>query len=62
MQMPERKDIPFRAETPFRLRICVCCGEQMTQASRFLRNPNLCDGCAGLVDCVEETEPPKDAL
>jgi hypothetical protein len=42
------------------VRICICCGEPMTEAGNALsRNPNLCASCSSLADGMEETKDRK---
>src|SRR5262252_2750692 len=38
-----------------RPRICICCGEPMSEAGNSLsRNPNVCASCSSLADGMEE--------
>ncbi len=36
-------------------RICICCGEPMSEAGNALsRNPNVCASCSSMADGMEE--------
>jgi hypothetical protein len=41
-------------------RICVCCGEPISEKGNVLsRNPNLCASCSSLADGMGEAESPE---
>ena len=49
--------------TRMKPRICICCGEPMTESLASLsRNPNVCSSCSSLVDGMDEGSFSKDAL
>ena len=42
-----------------RPRICICCGEPITEHGNALsRNPNLCASCSSLTDGMDDSGPP----
>jgi hypothetical protein len=44
---------------PMSPRICICCGETMTERGNALsRNPNICASCSSLADGMEESSLP----
>ena len=44
-------------------RICVCCGESMTEAGNALsRNPNICASCSSMADGMYEENLPPAAI
>jgi len=45
-----------------KLRVCMCCGEPIAEKENGLfDNPNMCIGCANLVDAMEEADLPEPA-
>ena len=39
-------------------RICICCGEAMTERGNVLsRNPNVCASCSSMADGMDESSP-----
>ena len=42
-------------------RICICCGEPMTEAERgsWKDNPNVCFACSSFLEEPSETLPPE---
>ena len=41
------------------LRVCMCCGEPITEKGNALsRNPNMCASCSSLADGMEDSDMP----
>ena len=50
----------FRAELSMKPRICLCCGEPLSDTANALsRNPNVCASCSSLADGMDEPKAPE---
>ena len=39
-----------------RPRVCICCGERMSEENSFSRNPNMCASCSSMADGMTDKE------